>query len=258
MINFLLAVGVFVGLFFLLFFSIKIGYRFAEWRNVAAKQNHNNIVKVVEATVFALLGLLVAFSFSGAYDRFENRKLKIIEEINSIVTAYDRISLLKPDLQPEMRMAFKAYVDERIASYHRLAEFHGFNLELKRLKQLQNDVWNKAIAAVDATNSNSSTIVFIPAINNMFEVANTRIMITRMHPPVQIFLLLIGLAAISAFLAGYNMSKRKTYSLVYTLCFSAITAFTLYVIIDLEFPRVGMIRIDAFDNLLVEARDNLS
>lgn len=258
MINFLLAAGVFVALFILLFVSTKVGYRFAEWKKATANQNHLDIVKVIEGMVFALLGLLVAFTFSGAYDRFENRELKIIEEINSITTAYDRIALLKPELQPAMREVFKAYVDERIATYQRLAEFRGFDTEFVRLKQLQNNVWNKAIASVNATNSNSTTIVFIPAVSNMLEIANTRIMITRVHPPAQIFILLIGLAALSAFLAGYSMAKNKTYSLVYTLCFSAIMAFTLYVVIDLEFPRIGMIRVDAFDNLLVEMRNNLS
>jgi len=91
----------------------------------------------------------------------------------------------------------------------------------------------------------------------MLDIANTRIMITRVHPPGQIFFLLIGLGALSSFLVGYGMAKRPKFSFVYTLCFVAITAYTLYVIIDLEFPRIGMIRVDAFDHFLVEARDGL-
>ena len=256
--NLLLALSVYLFLFFLLWGSVLCGFKFGTWKEKGdGKHAQTGIVKVAEATVFALLGLLIAFSFAGAYDRFENRKYKIIEEVNFIETAYQRISLLKPELQLEMRDLFKKYLDLRIATYYRLAEFHGFMEELKRSNEMNNNVWVKSLEAVKLTNNNATSLLFIPAVNNMLEIAKTRIMITRVHPPAQIFLLLIGLAALSSFLAGYNMARNKMYSRVYTLCFTAMMAYTLYVIIDLEFPRVGMIRVDAFDNYLVELRDNL-
>jgi hypothetical protein len=255
--NFLLALGVFAFLFILLFISCKIGYWFGMWRKGQGTQSQLGIVKVAEGTVFALFGLLVAFSFSGAYTRFEERKIKIIDEVNAIEVAYHRIDLLKPALQPVMRTLIKNYIDDRIATYKRLAEFHGFYVELETFKQVQNRVWLQAVDATQQTADHAVTLLFIPAINNMLDIANTRIMITRIHPPIPIFMLLIGLGALSAFLAGYSMARKQKYSLVYALCFVGVTAFTLYVIIDLEFPRMGMIRVDAFDYLLLEARDGL-
>ena len=47
----------------------------------------------VEGAVFALFGLLVAFSFSGAAERFDVRRQLIVEEANAIGTAYLRIDL---------------------------------------------------------------------------------------------------------------------------------------------------------------------
>ncbi len=44
-----------------------------------------------EAAVFGLLGLLLAFTFSGATSRFEVRRHLITEEANAIGTAYLRI-----------------------------------------------------------------------------------------------------------------------------------------------------------------------
>ena len=225
-------------------------------KKAQAKQN-SGIVKVAEATVFALFGLLVAFTFAGAYDRFENRKIKIISEVNAFETAYHRVSLLKPSVQDSMRLALKKYLDERIITYHKLAEFTGFEEELVKFSKLQDVVWSQSIDAVNLTKSHEATLLFIPAINKMFEIANERIMLTRVHPPSPIFILLIGLAAISSFLAGYNMARNQTYNVIYILCFTAITAFIIYVIINLEFPRIGLIRLDAFDHLLVETRNNL-
>lgn len=257
MINFLLALSVYTILFLLFYASIKTGYRFALWRRAHQSQNQLSIVKVAEGAVFALLGLLVAFSFSSAYERFENRKLKIIDEINAMETTYYRVGLLKPAIQPLMRQTIMHYVNDRIAAYQRLAELHGLHTELVRFRASQATVWAKTIEAVNITGNHASTLLFVQAVNDMFEIANTRMMITRIHPPIPIFILLIGLGALSSFLAGYSMAKNEKYSLVYTLCLVAITAFTIYIIIDLEFPRIGMIRIDGFDHLLVESANEL-
>jgi len=164
-INFLIALGVYVFLFILLFVSIKVGYRYGIWRKVQVEQNQFGIVKVAEGTIFAIFGLLVAFSFSGAYQRFEDRKIKIIEEINAIEVAYLRTDLLEVTSQASMKALLREYVDARIETYERLAEFHGFWKELALFRELENKVWVQAVAAVKKTNTNSASLLFIPAIN---------------------------------------------------------------------------------------------
>jgi hypothetical protein len=76
----------------------------------------------MEAVVFALLGLLLAFSFSGGTSRLETRRQLIIEEANAIGTAYLRVDLLGAEKQPEMRRLFKEYLDARISVYQQLPD----------------------------------------------------------------------------------------------------------------------------------------
>src|SRR6478736_6885923 len=54
-------------------------------------------IGAVEGAVFALLGLLLAFTFSGAAARFEERRHLITEESNAIGTAYLRIDVMPTD-----------------------------------------------------------------------------------------------------------------------------------------------------------------
>ena len=54
----------------------------------------------VEATLFAMLGLLVAFTFSGADTRLDARRKLIIEETNAVGTAYLRLDLLRAEDEP--------------------------------------------------------------------------------------------------------------------------------------------------------------
>jgi hypothetical protein len=42
---------------------------------------------------------------------------------------------------------------------------------------------------------------------------------------------------------------------LYVLCFALIISVTVFVILDLKYPRLGLIRIDAFDQALVELRE---
>src|SRR6266478_7767787 len=75
----------------------------------------------VEGAVFALLGLLIAFTFSGAASRFDTRHL-IVEETNDIGTAYPRLDLPPVDAQPGLREKFRGYVDARLEVYRKLPD----------------------------------------------------------------------------------------------------------------------------------------
>jgi hypothetical protein len=39
--------------------------------------------------------------------------------------------------------------------------------------------------------------------------------------------------------------------------FAAITALSIYMIVDLEFPRLGLIRVDTADQLMVDLRKSM-
>ena len=88
-------------------------------------------------------------------------------------------------------------------------------------------------------------------------ITTTRTMATKIHPPTAIYAMLAGLALASALLAGYGMAGRTTQSRLHTVGFAAILALAVYVILDLEYPRSGLIRVDAVDQVLVELRRSM-
>ena len=53
---------------------------------------------------------------------------------------------------------------------------------------------------------------------------------------------------------GLGLGRRWLHVLMLRV---GIFALTLYVIIDMEFPRVGFIRVTAMDRLLQEVRDSM-
>ena len=215
-------------------------------------------VGAMEGAVFALLGLLLAFSFSGAASRFEDRRHLITTEVNDIGTAYLRIDLLPADARPAMRDLFRRYVDARLATYRNPEDRAATKASLAEDIALQEEIWTRAAKeALRPEAPTQAAMLLLPALNEMIDITTTRLMATRNHPPPVIFFLLVGISLISALLVGYGAAVNKGRSWLHTLVFAVVLSLTTYVIIDLEFPRLGFIRVDAADQALVELRESM-
>jgi hypothetical protein len=129
--------------------------------------------------------------------------------------------------------------------------------ELNRSTELQNAIWMQAVAACRSPEGQGSSVVVLPALNEMFDIVTNRSMALLTHPPLIIYLLLMGLALISALLAGFGMAGAQRRSWPHFLCFPTMVAICLLVILDLEFPRTGFIRIDPVDQLLTNQRESM-
>jgi hypothetical protein len=73
------------------------------------------------------------------------------------------------------------------------------------------------------------------------------------HPPQIIYVMLFGLGLGGSLLAGFGMAAAKARSWIHMVVFAATLAATLYVITDMEFPRLGLVRVDEFDHFLIDA-----
>ncbi len=58
-------------------------------------------------------------------------------------------------------------------------------------------------------------------------------------------------------LAGYGMAAGKARNWLHTLCFVGSLLAAIYVILEVEFPRRGMVRIDRHDSVLIELRETM-
>jgi predicted lipid-binding transport protein (Tim44 family) len=61
----------------------------------------------VEGAIFGLMGLLLAFTISGALQRFDDRRQLVIQEATAATTAYDRLSLFGGDEARRLQSSLK-------------------------------------------------------------------------------------------------------------------------------------------------------
>lgn len=210
-------------------------------------------ISAMEGAAFALLGLLVAFTFNGAANRFDVRRQQIVDETNALGTAWLRVDLLPAADQPEVRRLFRSYVDERIAFYNGAFSREAVVRHQESLAVRQAALWSAAVTALrPITNPAIPTLVLTP-LNESFDLAGTRLAMTEIHPPPLIWVLLAILTSICCLLAGFDLSVGRR-SWLHILTLAVLLTATIYVIADFEYPRVGLIRLHALDHLLVDLR----
>jgi len=253
-VAFLLAASLFFGMLL----CIEVGRRLGIARLAREPGDLTKGIGAAEAAVFGLLGLIIAFTFSGAGSRFEDRRHLITEEANAIGTAYLRVNLLPSDAQPEMRELFRRYLDLRSTIYQDARGVAATKAKLAESAALQGEIWTKALAACQRPETAGHVaLLLLPALNAMIDITTTRAMATQNHPPLVVFLLLPVLSLIGSLLVGYDMSVQKRRSWLHMTAFAAIMSIMVYVIIDLEFPRLGLVRVDAADQVLIDLHKSM-
>lgn len=215
-------------------------------------------IGAAEGALFGLFGLLLAFTFSGAAERFEARRDLITQEANMIGTAWLRLDLLPADAQPPLRDLFRRYLDTRIDTYGNAAAEAVAMDGFAQSTQLQSRIWSGAIAVTQRPDVPSHvTKLLMPALNDMIDITTTRKVAVRKHPPPVVYLLLFMLALVGALLVGYNGADNRGRSLLHSSLYCVVIALAIYVILDLEYPRLGLIRIDSADAVLVDLRRSM-
>ena len=92
---------------------------------------------------------------------------------------------------------------------------------------------------IEAATADAERLV-LPTLNEMLDVAVMRTMAARIHPPAIIFGLLFLLALVCSITS-----------------FVVVTVVSVFVVLDIEYPRLGLIRVDQYDQVLVELRQSM-
>jgi hypothetical protein len=212
----------------------------------------------LSGAVFALMGLLLAFSFAGASTRFESKRQLIVAETNAIETAYLRIDLLPAARQEKMRSSFRQYLDSRLAFYQTIGDRKAAAAEMARTEALQRDIWSQAIVGCKEVGVNPTNTLVLSSLNSMIDITTNRTVALHTHPPGAVLVLLGVLPLICSFLAGFDAAEKGR-SFVHELGFAVILTIAIFVVLDYEYPRAGLfIHLDATDQVLVDLRQSMN
>ena len=197
--------------------------------------------------------MLLAFTFSGAVERYDRHRELLVEETNAIGTAYLRLDLLPPAAQPALRQLFRDYTNSRLHLYDTVSDEVSPATE-----HLQRDIWQQSVAAATAPGANvDATKLLLPALNTMIDITATRRNAFNMHPPQVVFLLLFVFSGGAAFLGGYSMAVHGR-SWFHMFALALAVTLTIYATLEIKYPRRGLIRLTDTDKTLIELRNSMN
>lgn len=239
-------------LFVLMVGIIEVGRRIGMRHLKEETERERDGNNLIEAAIYGLLGLLIAFTVSGAATRLDARRVLTVQEANAIGTAYLRLDLLPEAAQPLLREQLKRYTEARLGVFRSLPDMTASARHAETATALQQKIWSGAIAALrDAPQS--ATMLVVPALNDMIDITTTRAIASRTHTPLVILGCLGLLAIFSALLTGFTLAGKRTLSsTLHMVGFALVVTMTIYVVLDLDYPRVGLIKLDYVDQAFVD------
>ena len=232
-----------MGLLFLAMLGMAlIGHRYGRRQLLRRGVSAATGTGIVEGALFALLGLLIAFTFATSYSQYNLRRSLAVQEANAIGTAYLRLDVLPAATREPLREKFRNYVETRLEFWNQLGNKPALRETLGKADELQREIWSLAIKSTEDDPSNRRLL--LPALNEMIDITTTRFDASQRHPPLIVFAMLFILALLCAWLIGYASANAERLNWIHVIGYATMVTLTIYVIIDLDYPRYGLIRLD--------------
>lgn len=237
-------VGVALVIFASMLLASLIGYAIRQIdRRLAERRQRDSAWSTSQESylvggMIGLLALLLAFSFSMALDRYEERRHLVVQEANAIGTAYLRAQLLDEPHRARLSKLLIDYTDNRIA----LANARpGENAPyLTNNDRLLTDIWVAVTAARDSAAAHGISTPLLIAYNEVIDLDTERKVARRVRVPAPVLFLLYGFLALNAAVLGFVLEERR--GRLGALMLYVLLALYVGIIADLNRPGSGSIR----------------
>jgi hypothetical protein len=242
-----------IGIFYL---AAEIGYRYGlRYRHRTSEETHAHVA-TIEGALLGLLALLLGFAFAMAMTRFDLRREIVVEEANDLQTTFLRSQLLREPHGTQSSSLLRDYLDSRIAYYQAEAnQQEAQAAALEKSARLQKELWIVAVKASRDNPDEVQTGYYLESLNELIDDHTKRASAMNNHVPDAIMHLLFFVSAMSLGVMGYSSGLHAKRLRTLRQILIITIAATLVIIIDLDRPRRGLIKMS--ETQLVKLRDNL-
>lgn len=194
------------------------------------------------SAVLGLLALLVAFTFSLSLNRYDERRKIVVEEANAIGTAEMRVRLLPSPHDAELVRLLQGYARTRLA-YGQSRATDKPALAARSSAQ-RAAIQAAALTALAPEARTPLAALVTPSINAVLDIGVEREALNAARIPGTILAILIAYNLLTAMMLGFALSGRQARYRPATIVLFASLTLTLAMILDLDRPQRGTIRVD--------------
>ena len=216
----------------------EAGFRLGRWWQDRTPGEQEGPTGMLVGSILALLAFLLAVTMGMAADRFDARRALVLQEANAIGTAYLRAGYLPQPASDQVRELLREYVPHRIV----LTSSTDIQGEIAKSVAIQNDIW--AITEQVARDNGSDVVaLFVESVNDVIDLHESRVTAGSARVPETIILLLVGGAALSLGMVGYNAGLTGRRSLLSAVVLIVALGAVITIVVDLDRPREGFIQV---------------
>ncbi len=227
-----------------LFTANEIGYRLGLHR--ARRQSigeHEHIgIGTITAGMLGLLAFTLSLTINIAQNRFEARRMLVLQEANAAQTAWLRSKLIGGERGPPITAMIEELAKVQLAyvSTNRFADETGL---IARNTAIEAQIWlaMEVLSYEQPTNATSGLAL---ALTEMFSAARSERFAFASEVPSNMTWMLMAGSVLAIGALGYHLSAASSRHMVLTSLLLVMWGGGIVLIADLNRPRVGTIRVD--------------
>lgn len=227
-------------LFVVLVLASEVGHQLG--RRFGRAHQRDKDAATLATAAFALLALLIAFTYSMALMRYDMRRTVVLEQANALRDAARIASLLPNDAGPPMVNDLRRGADLAIGlgvPY----DPKKFDADVADMADVSTRLWGHLDdVAADAPTS-LPVYRMTTALQAFDDATERRVTALRNHVPMTVYWILVGTALVAMAFVGHGAGSAETSRRVSAAIMAALLACVITVTLDLQRPDRGTVEI---------------
>lgn len=243
----------------ILFVTLEFGYRIGLRQKAHWQGTESGGGNLILTSMFALLALIIAFTYAAAVNRYDDRKQAAILEANVLSAAFHQADLVAEPGRSQLKQAIYDYALTRVVvlgkEYTPEERIEFINKTLKKKARL----WPLVTEILQQKQAAPVLSLLVTSINKLFAVHTSRLAASADKLPLAVTLMLLFVAAAALGVAGFNAGISGHISRWRITTYALVLILVMLVIQDFDRPAEGFILIpqDGLKQLLIEMQTDL-
>jgi hypothetical protein len=187
----------------------------------------------------AVLGLLLAFTFSLSLAKHDQRRLVLVADSNAIGDFYTCASLLAEPVRGKLQAQVRTYIEQRLALAEQRLDEPTIQKKLDEIRLMHNRMQELVDEGLKG-----QTSIAVPLVNTLNALTSShaaRLAAGRDRLPASIVFVLFTSSVISMTLLGIQQGLAAERHIAATIGFVVLVSLVVWVTLDLNQPHRGLI-----------------
>jgi hypothetical protein len=226
--------------------ALESGFRVGMKRRAHWKDADSGGGSVVLTSIFAIMGLVMAFTYASGISRYDARKNAATIEANALGTAFLRADLVAEPGRTELKKVLLDYARSRVFDLGKIKNAEDRRAVLNNTLEKLKKIWPVTRRIVEQGKPGPIEASLVAAINDVMNAHTTRVMSLLDKLPKVVMWMLLFIAAASLSVAGYNAGIQGRMSRWRMSAFALVLTGLMLVILDFDRPNDGIVVVSNF------------